>query len=478
MIVPAIADENPISDAPAGMAGESSIDTAGAEESPEPPLPSLIVFSAEEGRYASSPLMVNLSSNSLTWGDRHGVFLDGALGDGNSLGIHFEQQTYSANLYQELPITLVVVDEAGADLSEIEITCSGDGAQFIRGGIGIQHPDTTGKLLLLFSNPLSPLDLSGTPGAYTLTVTASKPIGTFGSSEVRDIRTATATITVNEGFSLMTTQGMVTGLLALVILLIVFLLLWTRPVLKVTPKSTTVPGDGESMIDIKLEFTNAFGLPRRQKVQQEIELRSTAGTIEDAVILPFSAAAHVPLVASRECGPVTVTALWRKKSVSADLEFTCDDPNLVLESTPGEIPADGKSTAEVTIKTLNEKGDAITFINERQVNLSTTMGTIPGEVTIPARALQGSVFITAPHETGVAEIRAEGAGMEGEGTVRFIEPFKNYCMNCGSLKRENEQVCPDCGTLPVSGVDTKLCPACGQVLPETAEYCNRCGRKQ
>ncbi len=476
--VPAFADENLISNAPAVKESDSSTNSAGNDESTGEAVPSLIVFLAEESQYGTSPLLINLSSNSLVWGDRHGVFLDGALGESTSLAVHFDQETYTANLHEELPITVVVVDEKSADLSEIDITFSGDGAQFIRAGSGVRHPDTSGQLQLVFLNPSSPLDFAGTPGTYTLNVTASKPIGTFGASEVRDIRTATATISVNDGFSVMTTQGMVTGLLAVLLLLIVFILLWTRPVLKIDPKTTTAPGDGESTIDIKAEFVNVFGVPRRQKLQQEIELRTTAGSIEDAVVHPFSAAAHVPLRTSRECGPVTLTALWRKKEVSADLEFTCDDPALVLESTPGEIPADGKSTAKVTIKTLNANGDAITFLNERRLNLSTTMGTIPGEVAIPARAPEGSVTITAPHEPGIAEIRAEGEGMEGEGTVRFIEPSKNYCMNCGALKRENEQVCLECGSLPVSGVDTKQCPACGQVLPETANYCNRCGRKQ
>jgi hypothetical protein len=492
MIVPAIAEQTgtlPDGNLTAGASvdlsfaatvpeSEGATDSAGGDVTPAETPPVLIVFSPQGSQSGTSPLLVNLSSNSLVWGDRHGVFLDGSLGDSNSLAVHFEQETYSANLYEELPVTVVVTDETSADFSEIEITFSGDGAQFIRAGSGMQHPDTTGHLRLLFLNPPSPLDLGGTPGTYTLNVTASKPIGTYGTSELRDISTATATITVTEGFSLMTTQGMVTGLFALLVLLIVFVLLWTRPVLNVIPKTTTAPGDGESTIDIKVEFTNVFGIPRRQKVQQEIELRTTAGTIEDAVVHPYSAAAHAFLRTSRECGPVTVTALWRKKTVSEDLAFTCDDPTLVLESTPNEIPADGKSTADVAIRTLNANGDAITYLIERQVKLSTTMGTIPGEMTIPARAPEGSVILTAAHETGVAEIRAEGEEMAGEGTVRFVEPFKNYCMNCGTLKRENEQVCTGCGKLPVSGVDTKLCPACGQVLPETAEYCNRCGRKQ
>ncbi|MDG6258153.1 MAG: zinc ribbon domain-containing protein [Methanomicrobiaceae archaeon] len=464
--------------ASAGLESGNSTNPAGEDENTGEALPALIVFLPEESLSDSSPILVNLSSNSLMWGDRYGVFLDVLPGDGNSLAIHFEQETYSANLYEELPITVGVVDETSADLSEIEITLSGDGAEFIRGGSGIQHPDTTGHLVLLFLNPPSSLDLHGSPGTYTLKATASKRIGTSGTSELRDISSATATITVNEGFSVMTMQGIVTLLLAGLILLIVFVLLWTRPILKIIPKKTMAPCDGESTIDIKVEFANVFGIPRRQKVQEEIELRSTAGAIEDAVVHPFSAAAHAPLRTSRECGPVTVTAFWRNKEVSAVVEFACDDPTLVVESTPTEIPADGKSTAEVTVKTINAKGDAITFLNERTVALSTTMGTIPGKVTIPARALQGAVSLTAPHETGVARIHAEGEGMEGEGTIRFIEPFKNYCMNCGYLKRENEQVCPECGRLPVSGVDTKLCPACGQVLPETAEFCNRCGRKQ
>lgn len=463
IIVPAIAD-----DADTLTTGNLTANASAA----------LIMFTPEENKFDTLPLWVDLSSNSLIWGERHGVFLDGSLGDSNSLDIHFEQETYTTNIFEELPITVVVVDKTSDDFSKIEITISGDGAQFIKAGTEVQHPDTTGQLHLLFLNPISSFDFGGTPGNYTVNVTASKLIGTYGTSELRDINTATATITVNEGFSVMTMQGMVIVFLAVLILLIVFILLWTRSVLKIIPKTMTAPCDGESTIDIKVELTNVFGFPRRQKVQEEIELRTTAGSIEDAVVYAFSAAAHVPLRTSRECGPVKVTALWRKKEVSADLEFTCDNPSLILESTPQEIPADGKSTARVTIKTLNVNGDAITFLNERQVNLSTTMGTIPGEVTIPARAPEGSVIITAPPETGVAEIHAEGDGMEGVGTIRFVEPFKTYCMCCGCLKRENEKICPDCGKLPVSGVDTKLCPACDQVLPETAEYCNRCGRKQ
>ena len=55
---------------------------------------------------------------------------------------------------------------------------------------------------------------------------------------------------------------------------------------------------------------------------------------------------------------------------------------------------------------------------------------------------------------------------------------KKLCPECGEVLPENAEGCPSCGCpveVPEQEKLTKVCPECGEVLPENAEGCPSCG---
>lgn len=56
--------------------------------------------------------------------------------------------------------------------------------------------------------------------------------------------------------------------------------------------------------------------------------------------------------------------------------------------------------------------------------------------------------------------------------------LKRFCMHCGFQMSSADTSCARCHRQPPSGVDTKVCPNCGAVIPALAKFCRDCGAGQ
>lgn len=63
-----------------------------------------------------------------------------------------------------------------------------------------------------------------------------------------------------------------------------------------------------------------------------------------------------------------------------------------------------------------------------------------------------------------------------EGPV--VVEVRRFCMHCGFQMSSTDVSCPRCHRQPPSGVDTKVCPNCGAVIPTLAKFCRDCGAGQ
>jgi ribosomal protein L40E/uncharacterized membrane protein YgcG len=254
--------------------------------------------------------------------------------------------------------------------------------------------------------------------------------------------------------------------------------LLTRENLTLKPQKKSVPCDGSSTIPIQVSFNNSFGLMRSQKKDREVTMTTTAGTIANVIIPKGKAMVEAILTASTEGGPVKVTAQENRKKAEVNLAFECVEAGIEITAEPGEIIADGISTAMLTIKILNDKGKFITSQNERKVSLTATLGNVSPSVTIPPRTLSGSASFTSGTAVGKAIITGTTGQVSGRTEIILAEPAKRFCMHCGTPMGLEVPSCPKCGNTPPSGVDTKLCSTCEAVLPITAKFCDKCGARQ
>jgi len=264
--------------------------------------------------------------------------------------------------------------------------------------------------------------------------------------------------------------------LALIAGLVVFL--WSRSNLQLVLKQKSVQADGASTIPVRVQFVNGFGQLKKQNVDRDVEIKTTSGMIQNVVIPEGKASADTTLRASREVGPVTVTARSVAKEVQGRVDFVFVPGRLEVTPNPPEILADGRSRATVTIRIQDASGNSVIFLEDKLVHLTTNLGTVISPVNIPARSPEGSTVVTAGETSGTATITAYLDQITGAGTIRFIPPGKRYCMWCGTQKRVDAQYCPECGKLPPSGVDTKNCTSCVAVIPQAARFCDKCGAKQ
>ena len=180
--------------------------------------------------------------------------------------------------------------------------------------------------------------------------------------------------------------------------------------------------------------------------------------------------------------------IWTKsknQKATAQVSSIHNATSLDVQIEPVSIPADGKSTATVTIKIKDDKGNFISSLNERTVELSTNLGTItspvkisPGEQTVTATITSEQVSGTAKVVASSSPIEGEEKSLYGEGKVVFAELPKRYCMHCGATMTMDASSCPKCGEIPPSGVDTKQCSTCDAVLPQSAKFCDSCGARQ
>jgi RNA polymerase subunit RPABC4/transcription elongation factor Spt4 len=59
-----------------------------------------------------------------------------------------------------------------------------------------------------------------------------------------------------------------------------------------------------------------------------------------------------------------------------------------------------------------------------------------------------------------------------------VVEVRRFCMHCGFQMSSTDVSCPRCHRQPPSGVDTKVCPNCGAVIPMLAKFCRDCGAGQ
>jgi hypothetical protein len=189
--------------------------------------------------------------------------------------------------------------------------------------------------------------------------------------------------------------------------------------------------------------------------------------------------AETPLTASREVGKVKVTAQYGNQQAEAWVNFTIDGGTIQITPVPLEIPADGKSSAMVTL-TLKDKGNIpISFMDEKTMQISTTLGTIPNTLKIPPHATEVKTSIVSGTASGVATITGIVDQLKGEATVRIGALAERYCQRCGTKVSMVAVLCPNCKQSPtIPDKDTIQCPFCKEELPKAAVYCNTCGRNQ
>jgi ribosomal protein L40E len=267
-------------------------------------------------------------------------------------------------------------------------------------------------------------------------------------------------------------------LIIILILAVVGFYLWNKGNLQIVPKQKSILCDGKSTIPIKVQFVNIFGKPRKQSKDREVEMETTSGKIQNVTIPASKEFAEAALTSSTEGGPVTVTAKSGKQKATTQVNFVCEDAVIDLNISLAEMPADGKSTATVTIKVKDAMGNYVTSSGERTIALTTTLGTITSPVKIPPKSHSGIATITSGQISGTAIVTAVIDQFKGEGKVVFAELPKRYCMHCGATMAMDASSCHKCGKTPPSGVDTTQCSACGAVLPLSAKFCDKCGAKQ
>lgn len=264
------------------------------------------------------------------------------------------------------------------------------------------------------------------------------------------------------------------------LLLIVFLYLWFKSTLRITPKITKVPADGKSVVPIKVMFVNGFGMVKKQGSDVEVEMSSTAGKVQNVVIPTGRDFVEAQLTSSEEFGPVTVTANAKGKTARAEVRFVYDKAVIDLAISPDSISADGKSSSNVVVRVKDGSGKFIAPLEEMTVDLKSTLGSVKGPVKLLPKAQSTNSSITSGEVSGAAVITATSGDLRGENKITFVGMPKRFCMHCGTPMTMEATTCPNpkCGLTPPSGVDTKQCSTCGTVIPEAAKFCHKDGARQ
>jgi len=152
--------------------------------------------------------------------------------------------------------------------------------------------------------------------------------------------------------------------------------------------------------------------------------------------------------------------------------------SLRVTSDPAGVPADGRSTAKITVTILDEAGNPVEATKLTAVALQATIGAVSSSITIAEGASEGVARFTAGFELGSSTVSAEAEGLRpGRASVSLVEK-KRYCMHCGAQMSIHDNTCPKCGKMPPSGVDVKECKNCGDVIPIVAKFCGECGASQ
>ncbi len=265
-----------------------------------------------------------------------------------------------------------------------------------------------------------------------------------------------------------------------VILLIIGLLafLWSRKNLKLDARKSSAPCDGKSTIPIRVSFVNAFGRPRKWKTDIEVEMETTAGGIQNVVLPNGRDFVDANLTTSKEFGNVVVTGRYNGKAATTPVSFTYKQAAFDVAVAPDAIMADGNSSANISIKLKDETGSLIAPLEDKTIELKSTLGMVPSTVKLSARTSEANISLKSGEASGTAVITAISGAIKGEAKLTLKGAPKRFCMHCGSAMSMEASSCPKCGLTPPSGVDTKQCSTCGVILPEPAKFCHKCGARQ
>jgi RNA polymerase subunit RPABC4/transcription elongation factor Spt4 len=256
------------------------------------------------------------------------------------------------------------------------------------------------------------------------------------------------------------------------------LFLWLKRSLKVIPMKAKLPADGVSTTPVRAQFVNGLGMAKKQGKALEVDLESTAGRIGSTSIPAGKYYVDSVLTSSKEFGPVTITARAGGKSATARVDFIAENGKIEVEAQPETVPADGKSSATITVRVKDDKGNVVAPLTDKSLDLKTTLGTLPSPLKWPARATSVTANLLSGEASGTAVITATLDGLKGEGKVAFQGMPKRFCMHCGAPMSLEAALCPKCGKTPPSGTDVKECASCKTVIPDPARFCHHCGAQQ
>ena len=175
---------------------------------------------------------------------------------------------------------------------------------------------------------------------------------------------------------------------------------------------------------------------------------------------------------------VVLLLLMRRKPAGPPPPKPPKAAGLRVTSDQKEVFADGKSAVDLTIDLLDDKENPIASDTNREIMLSVTDGKIAGAVTLMKGTSSVKASMVSTTKVGAVTISAASKDLVGaQTTVAFTEK-KRYCMICGQRMPIDARVCPNCGSVPPSGADTKACKNCGAVIPIVAKFCKECGASQ
>jgi ribosomal protein L40E len=271
---------------------------------------------------------------------------------------------------------------------------------------------------------------------------------------------------------------LIIGIIIILLILAILAYLWFKKNLRIEARKTSAPCDGKSTIPIRVSFVNAFGRPRKWKTDVEVQMETTAGSIQNVVLPNGRDFVDTDLTTSKEFGNVTVTGRYNGKVATVPVSFTYKQAVFDVTVTPDSIMADGNSSANISIKLKDESGNSIAPLEDKTIQLKTTLGEIPATVKLSARTSEANISLTSGNASGTAVITAIEGTVKGEAKLTLKGVPKRFCMHCGSAMSMEASSCPKCGLTPPSGVDTKQCSTCGVILPEAAKFCHKCGARQ